>query len=270
MNYVNQAASASVPAVALPAAPTTETRSGNATEISPTSGFTASSISVVFPAFNEELNIEKSIVKAREAMARHFDKVEIVVVNDGSSDGTYDILERLKAASDDLTVIHFPVNRGYGSALRTGLYAASNELVFFSDSDLQFDLEEISLLLEWIDRYDIVAGYRAHRADPFNRRLNAWGWRTLVRFMLGLKVRDLDCAFKLFRRRVFETIQVQSVGAMINTEILSLSHKHGMTIKEVPVSHFARVAGTQTGAKLSVILRAFRELLKMRRSLKLA
>jgi len=229
-----------------------------------------SSISVVFPAYNEEQNIEKAVRQAFEVMHQHFDEVEVIVVNDGSADDTHDILERMKAENGNLLPIHFPRNRGYGAALCTGLYAASNELVFFSDSDLQFDLREITRLKEWIDQYDIVAGYREHRADPFNRRMNAWGWKMFVRMMLGLKVRDIDCAFKLFRREVFKTVQLTSVGAMVNTELLSLSVKHGMRIKEVPVSHFRRVAGTQTGAKLSVILRAFRELLAMRRRLKLA
>lgn len=233
--------------------------------------FEAKSISMVFPAYNEEQNIEKAITLARQAASKHFANVEIVVVNDGSADGTHDILERLRAESgDSLTAIHFPRNRGYGAALRTGLYAARGDLVFFSDSDLQFDLQEIPRLLEWIHDYDIVAGYRFKRADPWIRRLNAWGWRTLVRMLLGLKVRDIDCAFKLFRRDVFSRVQMVAVGAMINTELLSLASQAGLRIKEVPVSHYPRTAGTQTGAKLSVILKAFRELLAMRRRLRLA
>lgn len=225
------------------------------------------SISVVFPAYNEEQNIEKAILAARQAMSKHFSSIEIIVVNDGSADGTHDILERLKGESSNVVPIHFPKNRGYGAALRTGLYAARGDLVFFSDSDLQFDLEEISRLIEWIDHYDIVAGYRSQRADPFNRRVNAWGWKMLVRMLLGLKVRDIDCAFKLFRRDVFSIVQVASVGAMINTEILTQACQKGLRIKEVPVSHFRRVAGKQTGANFSVIVKAFRELLAMRRRL---
>lgn len=226
------------------------------------------SISVIFPAYNEEANIATSVAKAREAMGRFFDKVEIVVVNDGSKDGTREILDRLAAESKDLRPIHLEQNCGYGTALRTGLYAAHNDLVFFSDSDLQFDLEEIRHLLEWIDHYEIVAGYREHRADPFMRRFNAWGWRSLVRMALGLKVRDIDCAFKLFRREVFEKVKLSSVGAMINTELLTRAQQEGMRIKEVPVSHFPRQAGSQTGANLKVIAKAFRELFEMRARLR--
>ena len=231
--------------------------------------FEGGSISAVFPAYNEERNIEAAIRKVRQVLSAHFDQVEIIVVNDGSSDRTHDILDQLKAETDDLVVIHFPKNRGYGAALGAGLYAANNSLVFFSDSDLQFDLEEIPRLLKWIDQYDIVAGYREHRADPLNRKVNAWGWMLLVRLLLGLKVRDIDCAFKLFRRDVFRVVQLASVGAMINTEILSLAVQRGMRIKEVPVSHYPRTAGRQTGANIRVIIRAFRELLAMRQRLKL-
>jgi hypothetical protein len=141
--------------------------------------------------------------------------------------------------------------------------------VFFTDSDLQFDLAQIEHLLAWIKDYDIVAGYREHRADPWLRRVNAWGWRVLVRFVLGLSIRDIDCAFKLFRREVFEAVQLKSVGAMINTELLVRAQKEGYRIKEVPVSHYPRRAGKQTGANLRVIVKAFSELLKMQSSLQL-
>lgn len=226
------------------------------------------SISVIFPAYNEEANIEKSVAVAREAMGKFFDVVEVIVVNDGSSDRTGELIDRMAAESPEVRPIHHARNGGYGAALRTGLYAAKNDLVFFSDSDLQFDLEEIRHLLEWIDKYEIVAGYRANRADPFLRRFNAWGWNMLVRMALGLKVRDIDCAFKLFRREVFEKVKLASVGAMINTELLTRAQQEGMRIKEVPVSHYPRVAGTQTGANLRVIVKAFRELLVMRQRLR--
>lgn len=229
---------------------------------------TPRSISVIFPAYNEEANIEKSVMMARESMGQFFEKVEIIVVNDGSADRTREILDHLASNSTDVRPIHFEKNCGYGAALRTGLYAAQNDLVFFSDSDLQFDLAEIKHLLKWIDQYEIVAGYREHRADPFMRRFNAWGWRSLVRLTLGLYVRDIDCAFKLFRREVFEKVKLASVGAMINTELLTRAQQEGMRIKEVPVSHFPRSAGKQTGANLKVIIKAFRELFEMRARLR--
>lgn len=227
------------------------------------------SLSIILPAYNEEANIENSVSLARKAGQRYFDDLEIIVINDGSTDSTGDILDRLALDANDLRPIHFSENYGYGKALRTGLYLASCDLVFFTDSDLQFDLAQIQHLLSWIKDYDIVAGYREHRADPWLRRVNAWGWRVLVRYVLGLSIRDIDCAFKLFRREVFEAVELKSVGAMINTELLVRAQKEGYRIKEVPVSHYPRRAGKQTGANLRVIVKAFSELLKMQSSLQL-
>ncbi|MDQ1335909.1 MAG: hypothetical protein QG552_2859, partial [Thermodesulfobacteriota bacterium] len=146
-------------------------------------------------------------------------------------------------------------------ALKSGIQTASKELVFFCDSDLQFHLYELLFLLIGSEQYDIVIGYRAKRRDRLHRRLNALGWRLLVRLLLGLKVRDIDCAFKLFRRVVFRAIKIDAVGAMVNTDILVQATRMGFKIKEVPVAHFARVEGKQSGANLRVILKAFRELI---------
>jgi len=232
--------------------------------------FEPKSISVIFPAFNEEENIAESVEMARRAMSKFFDadKIEIIVVNDGSSDGTRAILDDLAARYSDVRVVHHNRNRGYGAALRSGLYAARNDLAFFSDADLQFDLEEIRHFMKHVKDYDIVAGYRINRADPPIRRLNAWGWNMLVRATLGLRVKDIDCAFKLFRREIFNHIQLTSVGAMVNTELLALAYQRGLRVKEVPVSHYPRSAGEQTGANLQVIAKAFRELISMYRRLK--
>lgn len=226
------------------------------------------SISIVFPAYNEEANIGKVVEQAQNVISELFTDFEIIVVNDGSHDKTGEIIESMKASHPTLVALHHEVNCGYGATLRTGIEAASKELVFFTDSDLQFDLSEIKSLLEWVEDNDIVAGYRADRADPAHRRFNAWGWNVLVRMILGLKIKDIDCAFKLFRRCVFDDIRLESVGAMINTEILMLANGKNMRIKEVPVRHFPRVAGEQTGANLKVILKAFRELINMRSKLK--
>jgi glycosyltransferase involved in cell wall biosynthesis len=227
------------------------------------------SISIIFPAFNEEENITKAVEHGRKAMSKFFTDIEIIVVNDGSSDATASIIDELAAEQADVVPVHHEVNRGYGAALRSGIYKASKDLIFFTDSDLQFDLEEIRHLQEWIHRYDIVAGYRARRADPVHRRFNAWGWNVLVRLILGLKIKDIDCAFKLFRREVFQNIRLETVGAMINTEILTLAQRNKMRIKEVPVSHYPRLAGEQTGANFKVILKALRELFVMREKLRL-
>jgi glycosyltransferase involved in cell wall biosynthesis len=226
------------------------------------------SISVIFPAFNEEANINKTIEQAFQILSEVTDNWEVVVVDDGSTDRTGEIIKRYNNLKYKFKAIHHPHNKGYGAALKSGITSAKNDLIFFSDSDQQFDLRELKKLLQWIDGYDIIIGYRAKRQDPFYRRLNAFGWNMLVRLLLGLKVRDIDCAFKLFRRAVFGKVKINAVGAMVSTEILSQAVKYGFGIKEVPVSHFPRVKGKQTGANPKVILRAFKELLKLYKKLK--
>lgn len=227
-----------------------------------------SGISLVFPAYNEEPNIERAVAEARRALQKFADRHEIIVVNDGSADRTGEIIERLARECDDVVPVQHPKNRGYGAALCSGFARAGLDYVFFSDSDLQFNLDEMDRLVEWIGRYDIVTGYRVKRADPLHRKLNAWAWGTLVRFLFGIKVRDIDCAFKLFRRRVLDAIKPTSAGAMINTEILAQAVKAGFTIHEVPVTHLPRTQGQQTGANLRVILKAFGELFAMYARLK--
>jgi glycosyltransferase involved in cell wall biosynthesis len=225
------------------------------------------SISIVFPAYNEEENIKAVVNQARDVISNMFDDYEIIVVNDGSHDKTGSIIDDLKLCESSLVTIHHETNKGYGATLRSGINSATKELVFFTDSDLQFDIGEIRDLMVWINDNDMVIGYRADRADRAHRRFNAWGWNRLVRLILGLKIRDIDCAFKLFRREVFEDIHLESVGAMINTELLVLARWQQMSIKEVPVNHFPRVAGKQTGANIRVILKAIGELVSMRRKL---
>lgn len=226
------------------------------------------SISLVFPAYNEELNIEKAVVTARRVLKKYSDVYEIVVVNDGSADRTGEIINRLAKEDSSVVALHHARNQGYGATLGLGLKKARHDFVFFSDSDLQFDLEEIGLLVEWIDSYPIVVGYRANRADPWHRRLNAWGWNRVVRMVLGVKARDIDCAFKLFHRRVLSQMDITAAGAMVNTEILAQAARQHLKIKELPVSHYPRLKGTQTGANLRVIMRAFVELFRMRSRLK--
>jgi len=222
------------------------------------------SLSVVFPAFNEQYNICTTVEHARQVLPKIARQWEIIVVNDGSADETNRLCDEMAARHPEVRALHHPVNQGYGAALKTGIAAARYGLVFFSDSDGQFDLQELRELVAWSTTFDIVAGYRGNRQDGPLRSLNAWGWNMLVRLLLGLRVRDIDCAFKLFRREVFERIQIRSVGAMVNTEILAQAMRFGMKIREVEVTHYPRTHGHPTGARLSVIAKAFRELFKLR------
>jgi glycosyltransferase involved in cell wall biosynthesis len=225
-------------------------------------------LSVIFPAFNEEANIRRTVETMRGVLPKIATRWEIIVVNDGSTDATALICEELKARYPEVKIIHHERNRGYGAALKSGIMAARYDLIFFSDSDGQFDFRDLQQLIRWSKDYDIVAGYRAERHDPLHRRINALGWNVLVRLVLGIKIRDIDCAFKLFRRSVFDHVQIRCVGAMVNTEILAQAIRLGMRIHQVKVNHFPRLYGKQSGANVRVIIKAFRELGRLWRMLR--
>ena len=225
-------------------------------------------ISVIFPAFNEEANIRCTVETAIKVLPKVATRWEIIVVDDGSSDATALICDDLKARYREVEVIRHGQNRGYGAALKSGIISAKYDFIFFSDSDGQFNLRDLEQLICWSNDYDIVAGYRAKRHDPLYRRMNALGWNILVRLVLRIKVRDIDCAFKLFRREVFHHVQIRCVGAMVNTEILAQATQLGMRIHQVKVSHFPRRLGKPSGANVHVIIKAFRELCRLWRKLR--
>ena len=221
-----------------------------------------SSITTVLPAFNEAENIKATLDKVAAFLPTVSDDWEIIVVNDGSVDNTEWIVKGMGKVDPRIKCYNHAMNRGYGAALQTGIFEAQKEHVFFMDSDGQFNIEELPLLIEHIGQYDIVAGYRAKRQDPWHRRFNAWGWNRLVRLVLGVHIVDIDCAFKLFRRSVFDKVLIRSLGAMVNTEMLAQARRFDLRIKELPVTHYARMHGNPTGAKFRVIFKAFRELFK--------
>ena len=229
----------------------------------------AKSLSFVLPAFNEEANIAESIRRGCSVLARLesqglIAEWEIVVVDDGSQDGT---AARARALVEPrCRVVSHKANMGYGAALRTGFDAAQGDLVFFTDADLQFDVEELDRLVPFVGEFDIVAGVRTPRQDPWMRRANAVAWAMALYGAFGLDVQDVNCAFKLFRAEVFEGLELTSTGAFVNAEILLKSSQRGFTIKQIPVSHFARPAGEQTGADPKVVLRAIRELARFYRN----
>jgi glycosyltransferase involved in cell wall biosynthesis len=221
------------------------------------------SISVFFPCYNEQDNVKRVVAKAVEVLEGMGADFEVIVVNDGSADGTGKAADALAAADKRVRVVHHPQNMGYGAAVQSGIRNARKELIFFTDGDGQFDIGEIKLLLPFIEQNDIVCGYRLDRKDPFVRKLNGWLWTQLICILFGMRIRDIDCAFKLFRNEVFERMKLSSAGALISAEILARATRRGYRIAELGVHHYPRTAGKQTGAKLKVILRAFRELFKL-------
>ena len=229
---------------------------------------TTRGLSVVLPAWNEEANIAKTAQTVVETLSVLAPDYEVVVVDDGSQDRTGEIADALAAANPRIKVVHNRPNRGYGAALIAGFNAVSKELTFFMDSDGQFDIRDIARLIEHIETYDAVLGYRQHRQDAFQRKVNAWGWKLLMRLLFGLKVRDIDCAFKLYHTTLVRRANVQAQGAMVNTEMLVKLSRLGYRWIEVPVNHYQREGGKASGANLGVILRAFGELLKLHHRIK--
>jgi putative flippase GtrA len=221
---------------------------------------TGYSLSVILPAHNEEAVIAQTLYTVIKTLAPMVQDFEIIVVNDGSKDQTGLIVGELAMVFPRVRLITHPINQGYGAALVTGFEAATKDLAFFMDSDGQFDIADLGRFFPLIERYDAVLGYRIDRQDAWMRKLNAWGWKMLVRTVFGLRVRDIDCAFKLYRADFFRTHRLETRGAMINTEMIYKFTRAGYTYTETGVRHLPRLAGRATGAKLSVIARAFREL----------
>ena len=229
--------------------------------------FSNMSLSVFFPCYNEEGTVESLTLNAVEVASQITADFEVIIVNDGSADRTAEIIDSLAERIEQVKAVHHEVNKGYGAALQSGFRAATKELVFYTDGDGQFDIEELPKLMELIDECDIVSGYRINRQEGMLRKLNAFCWGTLVCILFNMRVRDIDCAFKLYKREIFDNIEMHSTGALIDSEILARSIKKGYVIKQIGVRHYPRVTGTSTGAKLSVILRAFKELFKLRKEI---
>lgn len=222
------------------------------------------SLSVFFPCYNEAENIERVVGDATKVLTRLVSDWEIVIVDDGSGDGTGRIADRLAEQDGRVRAVHHAENSGYGMALRSGFAAAGKEYVFYTDGDGQFDLNDIAQLLEKRGSAVIVNGYRKRRQDGLMRRINASCWSWLVQKMLSFSCRDVDSAFKLYPRRIFDQMQLKSSGALIDAEVLARATRLGCRIDQVPVSHLPRRAGEQTGAKIGVIFRAFKELMLLR------
>ncbi|MBN2056702.1 glycosyltransferase family 2 protein [bacterium] len=226
-------------------------------------------ISLTFPCFNEEENVARTIDSALEVLNSLAGAFEVVVTNDGSTDRTREIAESYaERLPGRVRVVNLETNHGYGFALKTGLKACRYEWVFFTDGDLQFDLAEMDLLIPYLDNFDIVTGYRRRRGDPIIRSFNSFGWKLVGWLLLGVRVKDLNCAFRFYRKSFLDAISIESAGAMVNLEMYARAKRLGMRIKEVPVSHYPRLHGSQTGANPLVIMKAFKELRQLYRSLK--
>jgi glycosyltransferase involved in cell wall biosynthesis len=220
------------------------------------------------PAHNEAENILDVLAEAVAVLESIEPDYEVVVVDDGSRDNTASLVRQFAETHDRVRLVRHPVNQGYGAAVWTGLTSSTGEKRFFTDSDAQFKLDELRLLLAEMPVADFVAGYRKVRQDPPMRKLNGLGWTSLVNLLFGYAARDIDCAFKLMRREVVESLPVQSRGATFSAELLVRARRAGFVFAEVGVSHLPRTKGSPSGAKLKVIVRAFKELLLLWKELR--
>lgn len=225
-------------------------------------------LSYFFPAHNEEANLRGLVEEALATLPSLAETFEVVIVDDGSRDATPRIADELAAADPRVRAVHHPRNLGYGAALRTGFGAARHDLIAFTDGDRQFRVADIGRLTA---RYaeggaDAVVGFRIRRADPLIRTLYAKAYRLANRVFFGLRITDVDCACKLLRRDALRGISVESGGAFFSAELLIKLRASGRSVVEVGVPHYPRTAGSPTGARPQVVLRAMRDfwLLRLR------
>jgi glycosyltransferase involved in cell wall biosynthesis len=223
-------------------------------------------LSYFFPAHNEAANLEGLVEEALATLPALADSFEILIVNDGSKDETPAIADRLAAAHREVRAVHHPTNLGYGAALRSGFAAARSDPLAFTDGDRQFKVADLGRLITKLRAggADAVVGYRIKRADPLVRTVYARLYRLANRIFFGLSVRDVDCACKLFTRRSLEGVNVESGGAFFSAELLIKLRARRRRIDEVGVPHYARMAGSPTGAKPSVVFRAVRDFWALR------
>ncbi|HEY7847292.1 MAG TPA: glycosyltransferase family 2 protein, partial [Candidatus Limnocylindria bacterium] len=222
----------------------------------------------VIPAYNEEPNVAEALRRASSVLQTLNLDYEIILVNDGSRDRTGEIATSMIGTIPCLRVVENNPNRGYGGALKAGFRNARGELICFSDGDLQFDLSELQRLLDRLADparpVDAVIGYRIKRRDPFHRIFIAKTYNAIVSVAFGLRVRDIDCAMKVFRREVFDGLRLEADGPFLSAELLIKLRARGVRMAQVGVNHYPRAAGSNTGASFTKILRTFRDLALLR------
>jgi len=228
-----------------------------------------SSLSIFLPAYNEEGNIATTIIDARDAAKKIAKTYEVIVVDDGSTDRTDEVVRELSRHDQNIHLIKHTKNRGYGAAVKTGLKSCKMDWIFFTDSDGQFHYDELAKFVNGRGQADLVIGYRRKRMDPFHRvfvaqvLLKIWNF-----FLFGLTVRDVDCAFKLFKKEVRDAVHLETESAITVTEFVVKAQTLGFKIIQLPVHHYARKFGEQTGGNWRVIVKAARESFTLRKKIR--
>jgi dolichol-phosphate mannosyltransferase len=219
------------------------------------------------PAYNEEEILPISLAEAAEALEPMCAQWEIVVVDDGSTDETARIVQEWSQRDPRVRLERFPKNRGYSRALDHGLRAARYDAVFYTDADAQFDLREIPRLYNYIGQYDMVVGWRERRQDPRLRLFTSRVYNKLQGLLLGVKVRDVNCAFKLFTRHFLDLVPITSDGFLVDAELFARAKRTGLKWREVGVTHRPREMG-RSSVRVATVKQTLRELWRLRRSLR--
>jgi len=221
------------------------------------------SLSIFFPCYNEAENVGSMIDQAVKTAEAYGVDYEVIVIDDGSRDNSADIVRSKAVNNPRVKLVSHERNLGYGAALRTGFKNVSKDLIFLTDGDNQFQLSDIEKLFAKIDSCDAVVGYRIDRQDQAHRRVKGFLWTALSRLLFGLKVRDVDCAFKLFRRKCVEGLELKSDHLLIHAEILARLKKRGAKVEEIGVTHYPRTAGKATATRWGSMVRSAGELLSL-------
>ena len=228
----------------------------------------ASSITAFFPAYNDSGTIASMVVVADMTLRQLTDDYEVIVVNDGSPDHCGEILADLQLRYPRLRVVTHPTNRGYGGALRSGFANATKELVFYTDGDAQYDPRELATLYDALaDDVDMVNGYKIQRRDPINRKIIGRVYHHVVRLAFGVKLRDVDCDFRLMRRSIFDVVHLESNSGIICVELMKKIQDAGFHIVEVPVHHFHRAFGVSQFFNFRRVARTGVDLIRLWRRL---
>ena len=218
-------------------------------------------LSVFFPAYNDSGTIASMVIRTVQTASKLTPDFEVIVVDDGSADGTADIADELARTYPQVRAVHHPINRDYGAALQTGFRSATKELIFYTDGDAQYDPTELTLLWERIGDADLVNGYKISRADPVHRIFIGRMYHHIVSLMFGLTLRDVDCDFRLMRRTIFERINLEKTSGIICVEMMKKIQDAGFRIVEVPVHHFHRAYGTSQFFNFRRLARVARDLM---------
>ena len=230
--------------------------------MSASAGSKPPSLSVFFPAYNDGGTIASMVIRTVKTASELTQDFEVIVVDDGSADGTADIADELARTYPQVRAVHHPTNRDYGAALQTGFRSATKDLIFYTDGDAQYDPTELALLWpRMTDGVDLVNGYKISRSDPFHRILIGRVYHHIVSLLFGLKLRDVDCDFRLMRRRIFDRIDLEKTSGIICVEMIKKIQDAGFRIVEVPVHHFHRTHGKSEFFNFRRLFRTGRDLL---------